>query len=94
MAGVGVEAGVGKILPTPTPTRSRKIHTTPQQTVILVENTERLQEKESGSVEIKLSVIHSDRIRSQKSIEDNFRASRALCELKDCGTDHIQRNQR
>ena len=31
--------------------------TTPQQTVILAENTERLEEKESGSVEIKLSVI-------------------------------------
>ena len=30
---------------------------TPQQTVILAENTERLKEKESGSVEIKLSVI-------------------------------------
>ena len=28
-----------------------------QQTVILAENTERLEEKESGSVDIKLSVI-------------------------------------
>ena len=31
--------------------------TTPQQTVILAKSTERLEEKESGSVEIKLSVI-------------------------------------
>ena len=58
LAGVGVRAGVGNILPTPTPAQNRSYHPSTDddlgRTVIHpYESIERQEEKESGSIQIK-----------------------------------------
>ena len=79
MAGVGVGAGVGKILSTPTPARSRRVSPSkdnPFGRMVnhRLENIERQEEKECASVKIKLERHLVVEFNLKKNIGYNFTA--------------------
>ena len=63
-----------------------------------LENIERLEEKESGSVEMKLECHLVIEFGLKRVSEIILGPSRTLCDcistFKDCDTDHIQKNRR